>query len=70
MENRILCSSGNLYSVKLDESLQLNRKNAEIITRMKVQSFLFSMRPLKKYFAIVVGVAWGVVCRQPYHSSF
>ncbi|HNP21915.1 MAG TPA: hypothetical protein PKM63_13825 [Panacibacter sp.] len=57
MEEQDIMQLWKSYSVKLDESLQLNRKNAEDITRMKVQSFLFSMRPLK-IFAIVVGVAW------------
>jgi len=45
------------YGQKLDENLQLNRRNAEDITQMKVQSFLASMKPLK-LFAIVVGLIW------------
>jgi hypothetical protein len=45
------------YGQKLEESLQLNRKNAEEITRLKVKSFLASMKPLK-IFTIVVGIIW------------
>ena len=41
MEEQDIMQLWKSYSVKLDESLQLNRKNAEDITRMKVQSFLF-----------------------------
>lgn len=34
-----------------------NRKNAEEITKMKVQSFLSSMKPMK-IFAILIGIIW------------
>jgi len=45
------------YDKKLDENLHLNRRNAEDITKMKVQSFLASMKPLK-IFTILVGMLW------------
>lgn len=47
------------YNKKLEESLVLNRKNAEDITRLKVQSFLASMKPLK-IFAVLIGILWAV----------
>lgn len=57
MEEQDIMQLWKSYSTKLEESLRLNRKNAEDITRMKVQSFLFSMRPVK-IFAILVGLVW------------
>lgn len=57
MEEQDIMQLWKSYSTKLDESLRLNQKNTEDITRMKVQSFLFSMRPVK-IFAILVGLAW------------
>lgn len=48
------------YDKKLEESLLFNRKNAEDITRLKVQSFLSSMKPLK-VFTILVGIVWVAV---------
>lgn len=47
------------YDKKLEESLLFNRRNAEDITRMKVQSFLASMKPIK-IFTLVVGILWVV----------
>lgn len=45
------------YDKKLEESLLFNRRNAEDITRMKVQSFLASMKPVK-IFTLLLGVVW------------
>jgi len=42
---------------KLQKSLILNRKSAEDITKMKVQHFVTSMKPIK-IFTILVGVVW------------
>lgn len=42
---------------KLEQSLLLNKKNTEDITKLKVQSFLSSMKPLK-IFTILVGIIW------------
>ena len=49
----------NLWKLtkKLDESLVLNRKNAEDITKIKVRSFLESMKPLK-IFTMLIGIIW------------
>lgn len=45
------------YDSKLQETLQLNRKNATDITKMKVQTLLGSMRPMK-IFTLLFGVCW------------
>ncbi len=45
------------YDKKLNDSLLLNRKNAEDITKMKIQSALTSMKPLK-IFTLSVGLLW------------
>lgn len=47
------------YNKKLEENLIINKKNAEDITRIKVKSFLTSMKPLK-FFTILVGIMWVV----------
>lgn len=47
------------YDKKLEENLVLNRKNTEDITRIKVQSFISSMK-LIKIFTIVIGLLWVV----------
>ena len=47
------------YDKKLEENLVLNRKNTEDITRIKVQSFISSMKPIK-IFTIVIGLLWVV----------
>lgn len=44
-------------SDKLEETMILNRKNTEEITKMKVQSFVASMKP-SKIFTILVGILW------------
>ncbi len=45
------------YDKKLEQNLLLNRKNAEDITRIKVKSFVSSMKPLK-IFTVVAGIVW------------
>lgn len=42
---------------KLELSLSLSRKNAEDVTKLKMQSLLSSMKPLK-LFTILVGLVW------------
>lgn len=57
MEHAELINLWKSYDKKLEENLSLNRKNAEDITHIKVQSFLASMRPLK-IFTLLAGVLW------------
>jgi len=57
MEDTAIINLWKSYEKKLEANLLLNRKNAEDITKMKVQSFLASMQPLK-IFAILAGVLW------------
>lgn len=57
MEETEIINLWRSYGQKLEESLELNRKNAEDITRIKVKSFLASMKPLK-IFTIVAGILW------------
>jgi hypothetical protein len=57
MEDTEIINLWRSYGQRLEESLQLNRKNAEEITRLKVRSFLSSMKPLK-LFIIIVGIIW------------
>lgn len=42
---------------KLEESFIINRKNTEDITRLKVQNFVSSIKPIK-IFTILVGILW------------
>jgi hypothetical protein len=57
MEDKELIHLWKAYDKKLEENLSLNKKNAEDITKLKVQSFLSSMKPLK-VFTIIVGILW------------
>ena len=57
MEDTEIINLWKSYGKKLDENLLLNRKNAEAITKMKVQSLLSSMKPLK-IFIMLGGVVW------------
>ena len=57
MEDNEMINLWKSYDKKLEEILVLNRNNAEDITRMKVQSFLASMKPVKM-FTILVGIVW------------
>ncbi len=45
---------------KLEDSLRVNKKNTEDITRLKVQNFLSTMKPVK-IFTLVVGILWVTV---------
>lgn len=46
---------------KLEESLVINKKNTEDITRIKVHNFLGSMKPIK-VFTLLAGILWvGIV---------
>jgi len=57
MENTDIINLWKAYDKKLEENLILNRKNAEEITRLKVQSLLSSMKPMK-IFVIITGILW------------
>ncbi|MFM9950471.1 MAG: hypothetical protein ACKV1O_21220 [Saprospiraceae bacterium] len=57
MEDQAMIELWKSYDKKLEENLILNRKNTEDITKMKVQSFIASMKPLK-IFTILVGLIW------------
>ena len=45
------------YDKKLEENLLFNKKNAEDITKIKVQSFLSSMKPMK-IFIVLFSLLW------------
>lgn len=57
MEEPELMNLWKSYDKKLEESLSLNRKNAEEITKMKVQSFVGSMKPWK-IVTLLIGIGW------------
>lgn len=57
MEDQAIIDLWKSYGQKLDESLQLNRKNAADISKMKVQSAVAGMQPLK-LFTIIIGIVW------------
>jgi hypothetical protein len=57
MEDTEIINLWRTYGQRLEESLQLNTKNAVEITRLKVKSFLNSMKPWK-LFTIAVGIIW------------
>jgi len=57
MENTDIINLWKSYDKKLEENLVLNKKNAEDITKLKVQSLLQSMKPLK-IFTIFIGILW------------
>lgn len=57
MEDKELINLWKTYDKKLEENLTLNKKNAEDITKIKIQSSLASMKPLK-VFTIIVGILW------------
>ena len=48
------------YNKKLNESLTLNRKNTEDLTKIRIGSFLASMSPLK-IFTILAGIIWSTI---------
>jgi len=57
MEDTEIINLWKSFNKKLEENLLLNKKNTEDITKMKVKSFLLSMKPIK-IFAILIGIAW------------
>jgi hypothetical protein len=57
MENTEMLEIWRSYDKKLQENLVMNRKNADDITRIKIHSFLTSMKPIK-LFTILVGLVW------------
>ena len=57
MEEPELMNLWKSYDKKLEESLSLNRKNAEEITKMKVQSFVGAMKPWK-IVTLLIGIGW------------
>lgn len=57
MEDKELIHLWKSYDQKLEETLLLNRELATDITRIKVQRFMASMKPVK-IFAIFIGLCW------------
>ena len=57
MEDAAIIHLWKNYEKKLEESLTLNKQNAEDITHMKIRSFLASMRPTK-IFMLLLGITW------------
>ncbi|SEW39861.1 hypothetical protein [Chitinophaga arvensicola] len=60
MEDNEIIHLWKTYDMKLEESLSLNRELAADLTRLKVQTFMSSMKPLK-LFTILVGMVWVVL---------
>lgn len=59
MEDKELINLWKTYDKKLEENLSFNKKNAEDITKLKLHSYLASMKPIK-IFTIIVGILWVV----------
>ena len=57
MEDLEIINIWKSYDKKLEENLSLNKGIAEDVTKMKVKSYLASMKPIK-IFTIVVGILW------------
>lgn len=57
MENTELINLWKDYDKRLEENIIVNRKNVEEITKLKLKSLLFSMKPIK-IFTLVVGILW------------
>jgi hypothetical protein len=57
MEDTQLMNFWKSYDNRLQENLLFNKTHAEQITRLKVQSLLNSLKPIK-LFTLVIGVAW------------
>jgi len=57
MEDTEIINLWKSYDKKLEENLQFNKKNAEDITKIKVQSFLSSMKPIK-IFIVLFSIVW------------
>lgn len=69
MEDREIMNLWRSYDQRLQESLQLNKQHAEEITKLKAQSFLGSMRPVK-IFTVFVGIIWVALVDLAIISSF
>ena len=57
MEDTEIINLWKSYDKKLEENLLFNKKNAEDITKIKVQSFLSSMKPMK-IFIVLFSLVW------------
>jgi hypothetical protein len=57
MEDMEILNLWKAYDQKLEENLGFNRKNAEEILGIKVNSLLSSMKPVK-IFTILIGITW------------
>lgn len=57
MKDQDIISLWKTYDKKLEESLLLNRRHTEDMTKLKVKSFLSSMKPLKR-FTVLAGTIW------------
>lgn len=57
MENTELINLWKDYDKRLEENIIVNRKNVEEITKLKLKSLLFSMKPIK-IFTLIVGILW------------
>jgi hypothetical protein len=57
MEDMDLKELWQSYHEKVEANLQINRKNAEDISKLKAQTYLLSMRPWK-IFTIIIGLLW------------
>lgn len=57
METTEIINLWKSFDKKLEENLMLNKINAEEITKIKVNSFLGSMKPIK-LFTVVAGLIW------------
>lgn len=57
MEELALKELWQSYNNRLEESLLINKKNTESITKMQAVSLLYSIKPIK-IFAILVGIGW------------
>ncbi len=56
LELKLLWKSHN---EKLEKSLVVNRQNADEISKLKVQSLLSSMKPIK-IFTLIIGIIWSL----------
>ncbi|MEV4883920.1 hypothetical protein PV783_12730 [Chitinophaga sp. CC14] len=57
MEDKEMIHLWKTYDKKLEETLLFNKEVAADITRIKVQHFIASMKPIKM-FTIIVGILW------------
>ncbi len=57
MQDQAIRDLWKIYGQQLDESLYLNRENTAALTRMKVQSAIAGMQPVK-IFALLTGILW------------